>query len=371
MKKYDYLIVGAGLFGSTFAYLMTRAGKKCLVIDKRNHVAGNCHINEMDNIKVHQYGVHIFHTKKKEILDFINNFTELDNYRYKVKAFHQGKLYSFPINLQTIYELYGVLNPELYKTFIKPSVNINLDNLSFEDYCINTIGKQLYDIFIFGYTLKQWGDFPKNLPASIIKRIPLRYTLDDNYYEDNEYQGLPKIGYTNLCLKLLMNADVKLTTDYFEHKQELDELANKIVYTGSLDDLYEKRFGVLEYRYLEHIVSKYELESYQGIAVIHYSDQYIPFTRIIEHKYIGFCRCFGYTIISAERVNSFGSNPCYPKSFGDNIKLYNQYLELSKQDKKLIIGGRLAEYKYMNMDETIESAIQKANGEFKKGSLND
>jgi UDP-galactopyranose mutase len=358
VKEYDFLIVGAGLFGATFARLVTDKGKKCLVIEQRNHIAGNCYTENVEGINVHKYGPHIFHTKDKNIWKFVNQYAEFNNFRYRVKAFYKDRLYSFPINMSTLHELYGVILPsEAREVINQKKINSNnLDNV--EDWCLSQIGTELYEMFIKGYTTKQWGRHPKDVPAYIIKRIPIRFTYSDYYFDDLEYQGIPIGGYTKLIERLLNGIEVRLGINYLEEKPFWDSTATQIVYTGELDRLLNFKYGKLPYRSLRFENEVIYISDYQGIAAINYTEEEISYTRKIEHKHFEFGNQ-PFTIVTTEFPQDKGE-PYYPIETDRNLDLYSRYLAEMKTDSKIIFGGRLAEYKYLNMDQAIQSAMQKA-----------
>ncbi|MBW4258531.1 UDP-galactopyranose mutase [Methanobacterium sp. YSL] len=358
--KYDYLVVGAGLFGSVFAYEASKRGKKVLVIDKRNHIAGNLFTQNEHGIDVHQYGAHIFHTSNKAIWAYVNQFDEFNHYRNEPLALFQGKLYNLPFNMNTFYQLWGVMNPQeaeaiihqQRKQFYKP----NPKNL--EEQAINLVGPEIYEKLIKGYTEKQWGKDCTELPISIIKRLPVRFRFDNNYFDDS-YQGIPKHGYTYMIKQMLSKCDVRLNMDFFENKILCESLASKIVYTGPIDQFYQYQFGPLEYRSLRFEHETLNSANYQGNAVVNYTEKCIPYTRVIEHKHF----MFGtqpHTIITKEYPEqwSLGKEPYYPVNDAQNQLLYAQYYEKSLKEKEYYFGGRLAEYKYYDMHMVIESALK-------------
>lgn len=359
MHKYDYLIVGSGLFGSVFAYEMNKIGKKCLVIEKSNHIAGNCYSENKDGINVHIYGPHIFHTNNKEIWNWINQFAEFNNYKHTPKVKYKDDLYAFPINLMTLYQLWGVKTPEEAKEKLKSVVIKNDNPKNLEEWILSQVGEEIYEIFIKGYTTKQWGTDPKNLPASIIKRLPIRTNFDDNYYFDN-YQGIPIGGYTKIFEKLLEEIEVKTNTNYFENREHFDLLAENIVYTGKIDEFFDFQFGQLEYRSLEFEHSKVDIEDYQGCSIVHYGDEDIKQTRITEHKHFENTKS-DFTWITKEfpKLYKKEDTPYYPINDEKNNSIYKKYKNLANQLPNVIFGGRLAEYKYYDMHQIIGSALQK------------
>lgn len=363
MKKYDYVIVGAGLFGSIFAREMTDRGFKCLVIDKRNHIGGNCYTENKHDIEVHKYGPHIFHTNNKSIWDYINKYTEFNNFVYRPKVNFENVLYSFPINLFTLHQLWGIKNPEeAKKTLEDKKINIiNPKNL--EEYAISQVGEEIYRKFIYGYTKKQWGKEPKELPLEIIKRLPIRLTMDDNYFNDY-YQGIPKNGYTEIFIKLLNGIELILETDYLQNKSLFDNLSTKIVYTGSIDEFFGYDLGALEWRSLKFENETHDIEDYQGNAAVNYTDETIPFTRIIEHKHFAQLKNTSKTIITKEYPDSWDikKEKFYPVNDAKNRTLYKKYFDRLNHNF-YILGGRLAEYIYYDMHQVIASALQKINKE--------
>lgn len=355
-KFYDYVIVGSGLFGSVFAYEANKKGKKVLVLEKRNHLGGNCYTYNLNNINVHKYGPHIFHTNDKKIWDYINQFAKFNNFVNRPKVNHQGNIYSFPINLFTLYQLWGVKTPEEAKKKLEEVKIVNHDPKNLEEWMLSQVGVDIYEKFIKGYTTKQWGRDPRELPASIIKRLPIRLTFDDNYFND-KYQGIPEGGYTQIFEKLLEGIEVKTSVDFFENKKYWEGIANKIIYTGKIDELYDYKYGMLEYRSL-----RFELEimegDYQGNAVVNYTDQSVAYTRICEHKHFDY-QNQETTVITKEYPADYTVNsvPYYPIGDDKNNKIYKMYSELNKQENKYILGGRLAEYKYYDMHQIIGSAM--------------
>jgi len=365
MKNYDYLIVGCGLFGSTFARLAADAGKSCLVIDKRDHIAGNCYTKNIEGINVHRYGAHIFHTSNKVVWNFINRFSEFNNYINSPKAVSKGRLYSLPFNMNTFYEIWGTRSPEEAKTIIE-SQSFKGKPTNLEEQALSLVGSDIYYTLIKEYTEKQWGKNAKELPTFIIKRLPLRFTFDNNYFNDR-YQGIPIGGYTQMFERILGGIDVKLSTDYFENKEYFDSIANKIVYTGCIDEFFNYEYGKLEYRSLnfkDHIL---EEENHQGNAVINYCDANVPHTRIIEHKHFEKAKT-EKTVITCEYPNEYTERtiPYYPINSSHNQKIYKKYIERTKRLTKFIFGGRLAEYKYMDMHVVIESAMNKFNSSMRE-----
>ncbi len=368
---YDYLIVGAGLFGAVFAHQMKKYGKKCLVIDKRKHIGGNTYCENMEGINVHKYGPHIFHTNSKNIWDFVNSFVAFNRFTYSPMASYGGRLYNLPFNMNTFYQVWGVRTPEEVKNKIASQLtSSNLENPgNLEEQAISMVGQDLYEMFIKGYTRKQWGRPCNELPKSIIKRIPLRYTFDNNYFNDL-YQGIPIGGYNVLLRGLLEGIEIKLDVDYFSNKSGLDGLADKTVFTGMIDEYFNYQFGKLEYRSLEFKHQIIEKENYQGDAVINYTAYDVPYTRIIEHKHFEFGRQKN-TVVTHEfpQEHRKGMEAYYPINDSKNVERYNHYKKKAETEKNLIMGGRLAEYKYYNMDQVIASSLRIAKKELVKDGV--
>ncbi|WP_034040976.1 UDP-galactopyranose mutase [Wocania ichthyoenteri] len=368
MQKYDYLIVGAGLFGCVFAHEATKAGKKCLVIDKRNHVGGNVYCENVDGINVHKYGAHIFHTNDKQIWDYVNQFAEFNNYVNSPVSISKEKLYNLPFNMNTFYQLWGTKTPNEAKKIIESQIKEygfkNPKNL--EEQALSLIGKDVYETLIKEYTEKQWGKKATELPAFIIKRLPVRYTFNNNYFND-KYQGIPIGGYNKIIDGLLEGIETKTNVDFFENKEALSKLASKIVYTGKIDEFYNYKFGNLEYRSLRFENTRLEKENHQGNAVVNYNDGDIPYTRIIEHKHFEFGKQ-NHTVITKEFPEQWTKEKeaYYPINNDDNQNKYQQYKVLSLQENNVVFGGRLAEYKYYDMHQIIASALQKVKKELNK-----
>lgn len=361
---YDYLIVGTGLFGSIFAYEANKKNKKVLVLEKRDHIGGNCFTEKINDIHVHKYGPHIFHTNNKKIWDYINQFAEFNNFTYRPKVNYNNNIYSFPINLFTLYQLWGVSTPQQAREKLEQVKIKNDDPKNLEEWILSQVGLEIYEKFIKGYTSKQWNRDPKDLPASIIKRLPIRLTFDDNYFNDR-YQGIPIGGYTQIFEKMLDGVEIKTGIDFFNDKEHWEQVSNKIIYTGKIDELYNYKFGKLEYRSL-----KFENEilndDYQGNAVINYTEKNVPYTRICEHKHFDYHNQIS-TIITKEYPEEYnGKNtPYYPIGDEKNNNLYKMYFDLNKQQNKYILGGRLAEYKYYDMHQIIGSAMLTCKEELK------
>ena len=358
--KYDYLIVGTGLFGSIFAYEANRKGKKCLVIDKRSHMAGNIYTEKIEGIQVHKYGAHIFHTSDKQVWNYINQFAEFNRYTNSPIAKYKDEVYNMPFNMNTFNKLWGVFTPEEAKQKIKQEleeVSIT-EPRNLEEQAIKLVGKTIYEKLVKGYTEKQWGKRANELPAFIIKRLPVRFTYDNNYFNDL-YQGIPIGGYTAIIEKMLDGIEVKLNYDYFEHKEELQNIASKIVFTGPIDQYYNYQFGELEYRSLRFETEILEMENYQGNSVVNYTEYEIPYTRIIEHKH------FEYgtqpkTVITREYPDNWtiDKEPYYPINNDKNNELYQKYKKLADSDENVIFGGRLGQYQYYDMDKVIKQALE-------------
>ncbi len=361
--KYDYLIVGAGLFGAIFAYEMTRTGKKCLVIEKRDHIAGNAYTELKENINVHKYGAHIFHTNNKEVWKYINQFAEFNRFTNSPIANYNGELYNLPFNMNTFYQMWGVKTPAEAKAKIEAQkVDAKVENpQNLEEQAISLIGKDIYEKLIKGYTEKQWGRKCSELPAFIIKRLPVRFTYDNNYFNDL-YQGIPIGGYTKIVEKMLDGIEVKLNTNFFENKEKWSNIANKILFTGMIDEYYDYCYGELEYRGLNFEFETINIENYQGNAVINYTDSRTPYTRIIEHKHFENSDS-QKTIITKEYPKSWvkGEEAYYPLNDKKNSELYKKYVELSKKETKIIFGGRLGMYQYFDMWQVIDEALKLVN----------
>lgn len=359
---YDYLIVGSGLYGAVIAQQAKAAGKTCLVIDKRDHIAGNVYTKEIEGIQVHQYGAHIFHTNNKEVWDYVNQFAVFNRFTNSPVANYHGKLYNLPFNMNTFYQMWGVTTPAEARAKIdqqRREANIT-EPKNLEEQAISLAGRDIYEKLVRGYTEKQWGRPCTELPAFIIKRLPLRFTFDNNYF-NALYQGIPIEGYTALVANLLEGTEVRLGVDYLADKEGLDALAKQVVYTGPIDAYFGFRLGALEYRSVRFETEVLDMENFQGNAAVNYTDRETPYTRIIEHKHF----VFGTqpkTVISREYSSEWkpGDEPYYPVNDEKNSALYLQYKALAGQEDKVIFGGRLGEYKYYDMDKVIESALSKA-----------
>jgi len=366
---YDYLIIGAGLFGATIAHIAHKVGKQALVIDKRDHIAGNCYTENIEGINVHKYGAHIFHTSNKQVWDFVNSFIEFNRYTNSPVANSHGKYYNLPFNMNTFNQVWGTTTPEAAKAKIeeqKAEIIASLDGrepANLEEQALSLVGRDIYEALIKEYTEKQWGRKCSELPASIIKRLPLRFTYDNNYFNDL-YQGIPIGGYTQMVERMLDGIEVRLNIDYFAHKVELDSLADKIIYTGPIDEFFEYRFGPLEYRSLRFENEILDTANFQGNAVVNYIDADVPYTRIIEHKFFEF-GTQPKTVITREYPQNWflGKERFYTVNDAKNSAIYAKYKELAGQQSKAIFGGRLAEYKYYDMDDVIERALAVAKQE--------
>lgn len=361
MKKYDYLIVGAGLFGSTFAYEMSKQGKKCLVIDRRNHIGGNIYCEDINGINVHKYGAHIFHTSDKQIWDYVNSFVEFNNYINSPIANYKGELYNLPFNMNTFTKLWSdVRTPDDAKNKIKEQTKEleNIEPSNLEEQAIRLVGKDIYKKLVKGYTEKQWGRDCKELPSFIIKRLPVRFTFNNNYFND-KYQGIPIGGYNKIIEKMLENCDVELNVDYLDNKEKYNSLADKILYTGMIDEYFDYSLGNLDYRTLKFETEILEnVENFQGNAVINYTDRETPYTRIIEHKHFEFGTQKD-TVITKEYPSNWkiGDEAYYPVNDEKNNTLFEQYRLLAGQETNVIFGGRLGNYKYYDMDKVIIEAL--------------
>ena len=362
---YDYLIVGSGLFGSVFAHEAKNKGYKCLVVEKRDHIGGNIYTYELEGINIHRYGAHIFHTSNKEAWDYINQFATFNNFVNSPIAFYKDELYNLPFNMNTFSKMWGIRTPQEAEAIIKKQRQevTKIENL--EDQAISLVGRDIYEKLIKGYTEKQWGRSCTELPPEIIKRLPVRYTYNNNYFNDI-YQGIPIGGYTQIIEKLLDGIEVRLNTDFCKEKEELSKIANKILYTGALDAYFDYSLGNLQYRSEKFELERLEEENHQGVAVVNYTEREVPYTRIIEHKHFENSSS-PVTYISKEYPVDYSETgePYYPINDKVNTELYNNYRELAKKDDKLLLGGRLALYSYFDMDKTIIAAL-----ELVKNSLN-
>lgn len=356
---YDYLIVGSGLFGSVFAYEANKRGKKCLVIDKRNHVGGNIYTKNIAGINVHEYGAHIFHTSNKKVWDYIQQFAEFNRYTNSPIAVYKDEIYNMPFNMNTFSRLWNIKTPKEAKEIIEKQKKESgvTEPKNLEEQAISMVGKDIYEKLVKGYTGKQWGKPCTELPSFIIKRLPVRFTYDNNYFNDL-YQGIPIGGYTQIIKKMLEGIDVRLNYDFFEHREELEKCAKKIVFTGMIDQYFNYCYGELEYRSLCFETEVLDEDNYQGNAVVNYTEYEIPYTRIIEHKH------FEYgtqpkTVVTKEYPAKWhkGDEPYYPMNDDKNNSLYARYKELADREDRVIFGGRLGMYKYFDMHNVIEEAL--------------
>ena len=360
-KKYDVLIVGSGLFGAVFAHEATKIGKKCLVIDKRNHKGGNVYCEEIEGINVHKYGAHIFHTNDKSIWDYVNQFATFNHYVNSPVSISKGKLYNLPFNMNTFYQLWGTKTPTEAKNIIDNQISEYgvKEPKNLEEQALSLVGRDIYETLIKEYTEKQWGTKATNLPAFIIKRLPLRFTYDNNYFND-KYQGIPEGGYNKIIEGLLENIEVQLNSDFFEKREYYESLADTLVFTGKVDEYFDYEFGKLEYRSLKFENEILNQENYQGNAVVNYNDKDCLFTRIIEHKHFEFGKQ-NKTVITREYPQDWDSQKeaYYPINNDKNQEIYSKYQKLANQKENVIFGGRLAEYKYYDMHQIIASALVK------------
>lgn len=360
--KYDFLIVGAGLYGAIFAYEAKKSGKKCLIIDKRSHIAGNIYTEKTEDIQVHKYGAHIFHTNNREVWRYVSQFAEFNRYTNSPVANYHGEIYNLPFNMNTFNKMWGVVTPDeamkkieeqRSESFVKQPQNL-------EEQAINLVGIDIYEKLIRGYTEKQWGRPCSELPAFIIRRLPVRFTYDNNYFNAN-YQGIPIGGYTAMIERMIEGIEIKLNTDYLVEKNNWDSLAAKVVYTGPIDAYFDYKFGVLEYRSVRFETEVLNIPNFQGNAVVNYTDSETPYTRIIEHKHFEF-GTQPKTVVSREYSAEWkpGDEPYYPVNDEKNSVLYEKYKASAEKESYVIFGGRLGEYKYYDMDKIVEAALQKA-----------
>jgi UDP-galactopyranose mutase len=365
--KYDYLIVGSGLYGAVFAHEMKNKGKSCLVIDKRGNIGGNIYTEEIEGINVHKYGAHIFHTNNKEVWNYVNQFVEFNRYTNSPVANYKGEIYNMPFNMNTFNKMWGVITPDEAKAKIeeqKKEAGIT-EPKNLEEQAISLVGTDIYEKLVKGYTGKQWGRPCTELPTFIIKRLPVRFTYDNNYF-NALYQGIPIGGYTKLIEKLLEGIEVRLNTDYLANREELSKLAEKIVYTGPIDAYFDYQYGALQYRSVRFETEVIDTDNYQGNAVVNYTDADTPYTRIIEHKHFEF-GTQPKTVISREYSTEWkmGDEPYYPVNDDKNSALYEKYKTLADKEENVIFGGRLGEYKYYDMDKVIEVALDKVQGQLR------
>jgi len=360
MAEYDYLVVGAGLYGSIFAHEMKMRGKRCLVVDKRYNIGGNCYTEAVEGIQVHKYGAHIFHTSDKEVWDYVNALVEFNRYTNSPVARWKNELYNLPFNMNTFHGLWGVKTPaEAQARIAKQRTEMaGKAPANLEEQAISLVGRDIYEKLIQGYTEKQWGRRCRDLPAFIIKRLPVRFTYDNNYFND-KYQGVPIGGYTKIFEVLLDGIEVRLGVDYLKDRTSLDTLAEKTLYTGPIDAFYENRFGVLEYRSLRFETEVLDIPNYQGCAVVNWTEAEIPYTRVIEHKHFEF-GMQPKTVISREYSSEwkFGDEPYYPVNDARNEELANRYKAKAKAEERHLFGGRLADYRYYDMHQVIREALK-------------
>ena len=366
-KKYDYLIVGSGLFGAVFAYEAKKRGKECLVIERRDHIAGNIYCENVHGINVHKYGAHIFHTSNRAVWDYINQFAEFNNYINSPVAIYKDELYNLPFNMNTFSKMWGIKTPAEAQAIIekqKAEYNIT-EPKNLEEQALSLIGKDVYEKLIKGYTEKQWGRSCTELPAFIIKRLPVRYTYDNNYFNDR-WQGIPIGGYTKIIEKMLEGIDVLTSTSFEDYKAAHDISDIRVVYTGNIDEYFGYKYGSLQYRTVR-FETEYmpDVDNYQGNAVVNYTEREVPYTRVIEHRHFEKCDAKG-TVVSKEFSSewSVGIEPYYPINNDENNALYQKYEQLASQEKNVIFGGRLGKYKYYDMDKVIEAALQAVSEEF-------
>lgn len=363
--RYDYLIVGAGLFGAVFAHEAKKKGKRCLVIDKRPHIAGNVYCEDIEGIHVHKYGAHIFHTSNKEIWEYMNQFAEFNNYINSPIAVYKDELYNLPFNMNTFSKMWGIRTPKEAKEMIAQQIEkLHItEPKNLEEQALSLAGTDVYEKLIKGYTEKQWGRPCTELPAFIIKRLPFRFTYDNNYFNDR-YQGIPEGGYTGIIEKMLEGTEVRTNTDYFDFIKENREIAKKTVFTGMIDEYFQYQLGVLEYRTVKFETEILDMDNYQGNAVVNYTDREVPYTRIIEHKHFEFGQQ-EKTVISREYSSEWkkGMEPYYPVNNAQNNQLYERYKQLAAKEKNVIFGGRLGSYQYYDMDKVVKEALERAKRE--------
>lgn len=361
MKKYDYVFAGSGLYAGVFAYLAGKQGKRCLVVEKREHIGGNIYCEDVNGIHVHKYGAHIFHTASREVWDFVNSLVEFNRYTNSPVANYKGEIYNMPFNMNTFSRMWGVSTPDEARAKIEEQrASITGEPRNLEEQAISLVGTDIYEKLVKGYTEKQWGRDCRDLPSFIIKRIPVRYIYDNNYFSD-PYQGIPIGGYNILIDRLFEGCDIETGVDYLENRETYSSLGETVVYTGMIDAYYDYCFGSLEYRSLRFESELLPMENYQGVAVMNFTDRETPYTRIIEHKHFEF-GTQPDTVITREYPENWkaGMEPYYPVNDEKNQALYRRYQELAEKEDHVIFGGRLAEYKYYDMDKVIESAMKTA-----------
>ena len=359
--KYDYLIVGAGLYGAVMAHELTKKGKRCLVIDKRSHIAGNIYCEDIEGIHVHKYGAHIFHTSNKKIWEYMNQFAEFNNYINSPVAVYKDELYNLPFNMNTFSKMWGIKTPAEAKAMIEKQVKETgiTEPKNLEEQGLSLVGKDVFEKLVKGYTEKQWGRSCSELPAFIIRRLPVRFTYDNNYFNDR-YQGIPIGGYTKNVEKMLEGADVQTDTDYFEFRKSNPDIADTTIFTGMIDEYFDYQLGALEYRSVRFETEVLDTDNYQGNAVVNYTEREVPYTRIIEHKHFEF-GTQEKTVISREYSSEWkvGIEPYYPVNDEKNGKLFAAYKELAEKEEHVIFGGRLGNYQYYDMDKVVEAALLK------------
>ncbi|MBQ4063471.1 MAG: UDP-galactopyranose mutase [Bacteroidaceae bacterium] len=360
MKQYDYLIVGAGLFGAVFAHEARKAGKRCLVIEQRSHAGGNIYCDNVEGINVHKYGAHIFHTSNKEVWDYVNSLVPFNRFTNSPMACYKGELYNLPFNMNTFNRLWGVKTPAEAQAKIaeqRAEYSSIAEPANLEEQALTLCGKDIYERFIKGYTEKQWGRLATELPPFIIKRIPFRFTYDNNYFND-DFQGVPIGGYNKLIDALLAGVEVLLDTDYFADRDKWNGMAHKILFTGCIDQYFGYRFGRLDYRSLRFDTKNLAEENFQGAAVINYTEREVPYTRVIEHKHFESTHS-PITVVTYEYPDDYedGKVPYYPVNDARNSEIYAKYKELAEADGSVLFGGRLAQYTYADMDDTVEAAL--------------
>ncbi len=364
--KYDYLIVGAGLFGAVFAHEATKRGKRCLVVEKRGHIAGNVYTEEVEGIQVHKYGAHIFHTSNEEVWQYVHRFASFNHFINSPVANYKGRLYNLPFNMNTFYQMWGVKTPTEAAQKIeaqRKTAGIT-EPKNLEEQAISLVGEDIYRILIKGYTEKQWGRDCRDLPASIIRRLPVRFTFDNNYFRDR-FQGIPEEGYTSMVEKMLEGIEVLLNTDFLKQKDEFEAVADKVIFTGPIDAYFDYVHGALNYRSVRFETEILPISNYQGVAVVNYNEREVPFTRIIEHKHFAF-GTQEKTVISREYPSEWqlGVEPYYPVNDAQNTALYERYKALADQQDKVRFAGRLGQYKYFDMDKVIAEALTFVHTEF-------
>lgn len=364
--KYDYLIVGAGLFGAVFAHEATKRGKRCLVVEKRGHIAGNVYTEEVEGIQVHKYGAHIFHTSNEEVWQYVHRFASFNHFINSPVANYKGRLYNLPFNMNTFYQMWGVKTPTEAAQKIeaqRKTAGIT-EPKNLEEQAISLVGEDIYRILIKGYTEKQWGRDCRDLPASIIRRLPVRFTFDNNYFRDR-FQGIPEEGYTSMVEKMLEGIEVRLNTDFLKQKDEFEAVADKVIFTGPIDAYFDYVHGALNYRSVRFETEILPISNYQGVAVVNYNEREVPFTRIIEHKHFAF-GTQEKTVISREYPSEWqlGVEPYYPVNDAQNTALYERYKALADQQDKVRFAGRLGQYKYFDMDKVIAEALTFVHTEF-------